>query len=67
VKVDDQSTPKLFTPKDIVLPKVVMYYPEGFDFLVRFVNLTLYSLPPGITSVLKVYFSLVFSLGSYPQ
>jgi hypothetical protein len=28
-----------------------MYYPEGFDFLVRFVNLALYSPPPGITSM----------------
>jgi hypothetical protein len=39
VKVDDQSTPELFTPKDIFSPEIFMYYPESSDFLVRFVNL----------------------------
>lgn len=40
MKVDDQSTPELFIPKDIVTPEISMGYPQSFDFLLRFVNLS---------------------------
>ena len=39
MEVNDQSTAKLFTPKDIVSPQVVVCYTKGSNFLVRFVYL----------------------------
>jgi hypothetical protein len=40
VKVDDQSTPELFTPKDIFSSEIFMDYVQGFNFFVRPVNLS---------------------------
>ena len=35
VKVNDQHTPKLFIPSNIVTPKILVDDPQGFDFLVH--------------------------------
>lgn len=38
MKVGNQRPSELFIPKDIVTPKVFVDNPQGFDFLIRFMN-----------------------------